>query len=56
MLQANFEEQLDSLLPALMQQGYAGEDKIEAELTLSEAGVQVFFPKYRVLANITLVE
>jgi len=53
-IQANFEKQLDDLLPMLRQQGYAGEDEIEAELKLSEAGVQVFLPKYRVLANVTL--
>lgn len=55
-LQGGFEKQLDALMPTLRQQGYAGEDYIEAELRLSDDGVQVFFPKYHVLANVTLIE
>jgi hypothetical protein len=53
-LQANFEKQLDSLLPTLRKQGFGGEEEVEAELKLSEAGVGIFFPKYGVLANVTL--
>lgn len=53
-LRTDFEKQLHAILPTLRQQGYAGDDEIEAELKLSRAGVQVFFPKYHVLANITL--
>jgi hypothetical protein len=55
-LQVSFEKQLNELLPTLQQHGYAGEDEIEAEFRLSHAGMQVFFPKYRVLANVTLVD
>jgi hypothetical protein len=54
-VQANFEKQLDNLLPALKQEGFGGDDEVEAELKLSETGLQVFFPKYRVLAHVTLV-
>ncbi len=54
--QANFERQLDDLLPTLRQQGFSGEEEVEAELKLSDAGVQVFFPKYRVLANVKLID
>jgi hypothetical protein len=55
--QSDFEKQLTSLLPTLTQNGYAGEDEIEAELKLfSEAVAQVFFPRYHVLANVTLVQ
>jgi len=55
-IQANFERQLDDLLPTLRQQGFSGEEEVEAELKLSDAGVQVFFPKYRVLANVKLID
>ena len=51
-LQANVERQLDSLLPTLRKQGFGGEEEIEAEPKLSQAGVQVFSPNYRVLANV----
>jgi hypothetical protein len=55
--QSDFEKQLTSLLPTLTQNGYAGEGEIEAELKLfSEAFAQVFFPRYNVLANVTLVQ
>jgi hypothetical protein len=55
--QAEFEkQQLHRLLPTLSQHGYAGEDEIEAQLKLSGVCVQVFFPKYRVLVNVTLVD
>ncbi len=39
-LQAYFERQLDSLLPTLKQQGFGGEEEVEAELKLSETGVR----------------
>lgn len=55
-LQTGFEKELNGLLPTLQRQGYAGEDELEAELRLSDGGIQVFFPKYHVLANVTLVE
>lgn len=55
-IQADFERQLDDLLPTLLQQGYGGEDEIEAELKVSEVGLQVFFPKYSILATLTLVD
>jgi hypothetical protein len=51
-LQANVERQLDSLLPNLRNQGFGGEEEIEAELKLSQAGAQVFLSKCRVLANV----
>jgi hypothetical protein len=51
-LQGNVERQLDTLPPTLRKQGFGGEEKIEAELKLSQAGVQVFFQKYRALANV----
>lgn len=55
--QSDFEKQLASLLPTLTQNGYAGEEKIKAELKFfSEAFAQVFFPRYNVLANMTLVQ
>jgi hypothetical protein len=50
--QTRFEDQLADLLPTLAQQGYAGEEELEAELRIVEIGYQVFFPKYEVLANI----
>ncbi len=55
-IQANFERQLDDLLPTLRQHGFGGEEEVIAELKLSEAGLQVFFPKYRVLVNVTLID
>lgn len=51
--QRQFERELVALLPTLKQQGYGGEDEIEAELTIASTGYQVFFPKYSVLANVT---
>jgi hypothetical protein len=51
-LQPEFEKQLHEVLPTLTKQGYAGEDEIEAELRLSDNGVQVFFPKFGVLVNV----
>ena len=33
-----------------------GGEEVEAELKLSDAGVQVFFPKYRVLVNVKLID
>jgi hypothetical protein len=55
--QDNFEKQsLAKLLPLLQQQGLDGEDEVEAELKLSRASVQVFFPKYNVLANVNFTE
>jgi hypothetical protein len=53
--QANFERQLDVILPTLRRQGFGGEEEIEAELRLSETGVQVFFLKYSVLVSVTII-
>ena len=54
-IQANFEEQLQEVLPALRQQGYAGEDELDAKLILlSDTAAQVLFPKYEVLVNVAL--
>ena len=55
-LQTGFEKELNGLLPTLRRQGYAGEDELEAELRISDGGIQVFFPKYHVLANVTIVK
>ena len=53
-VQINFEAQLPSLIPTLSQQGYAGEDEIDAELKIDEAGYLVLFPKYNVVAIIVI--
>jgi len=49
-LQARFEEKLNELLPTFKERGYGGEVQIDAQLRISDAGYQVFFPKYGVLA------
>lgn len=55
--QETFEKQsFPKLLPRLEQQGLAGEEEVEAELKLSRDGVQVFFPKYQLAANVTLID
>lgn len=55
--QFDIEKKLDSLLPALIQCGYAGEDEIEAELKLfSETSAQVLFPRYNVIAKVKIVK
>lgn len=49
-IQTKFEEKLVDHMPTLTDCGYAGESEIEARLlALSEAEVQIFLPKYRVL-------
>lgn len=53
-LQASFEKQLIELMPTFEQCGYMGEDEIEGQLKITETGYQVFFPKYLVLANVSL--
>jgi hypothetical protein len=53
-LQARFESQFGELMPTFEQRGYAGEDEIEGQLKITEAGYQVFFPKYGVLANLVI--
>jgi hypothetical protein len=53
--QASFEKQLSELLPVLEKHGYTGHDEIEAKLQIVDIGYQVFFPKYDVVANVTLV-
>lgn len=53
-LQARFERQLGELMPTFEQRGYAGENEIEGQLKIAEAGYQVFFPKYGVLANLLI--
>jgi len=53
-LQARFESQCGELMPTFEQRGYAGEDEIEGQLKITEAGYQVFFPKYGVLANLVI--
>lgn len=55
-IQADFERKLDELLPTLRQQGFCAEEEIEAELKFSDTGMAVFFPRYSVLANLTLVD
>jgi len=55
-IQADFERRLDELLPTLRQQGFCAEEEIEAEFKLSDTGMAVFFPKYSVVANLTLVD
>ncbi len=52
-LQSSFEKQLESLLPTLKNQGFDGEEELEAEFKIFPSGVQVFIPKYRVLAKVT---
>jgi hypothetical protein len=52
--QCQFEQELVALLPTLERQGYGGEDQIEAELKIASTGYQVLFPKYSVLAKVTL--
>jgi hypothetical protein len=51
-LQHTMENKLCELMPVFEQQGYAGEDELEGELRITEAGYQVFFPQYSILANI----
>ncbi len=51
-LQPAFENQLGKVMPTLNQYGYAGENEIEAQLKITETGYQVFFPKYKVTANL----
>jgi hypothetical protein len=53
-LQIALEAKLDELLPALVQNGYAGEPEIEAKLQFSESGSQAFFPEYSVLAMLNI--
>ena len=53
-LQARFEKHLDELMPTFKERGYAGEDEIQGQLRITEAGYQVVFPKYGVLANLQL--
>jgi hypothetical protein len=55
-LQTALEARLDELLPALGQNGYAGEPEIKATLQFSEAGVQAFFPEYNVLAILNITD
>ena len=55
-LQSDFETKLDELLPALRKNGYAEEPEIDAQLKFSKDGVQVFFPKYSVLAILSIIE
>jgi hypothetical protein len=54
LFQKNFEQKLPEFLPLFQQRNFNGESEIEAKLKLSVAGVQVFFPKYQVLANVTV--
>jgi hypothetical protein len=53
-LQARFEKQLGELMPTFEQCGYAGEDEVEAQLQITETGYHVLFPKYGILANLSL--
>jgi hypothetical protein len=50
--QRRFEKELKKVLPILIQEGYAGEDEVEAELRVADQGYQVYFSKYGVLANV----
>lgn len=53
-LQSRFDNQLGELIPTLERCGYAGESEIRAKLEITESGYQVFFPEYRVLADLLL--
>jgi hypothetical protein len=53
-LEGRFENQLGELMPILEQCGYGGEDEVEAELKITETGYQVLFPKYGILANLSI--
>jgi hypothetical protein len=54
LLQSTMETQLCDLIPVFEQQGYTGEDELEAKLRITEAGYQVFFPRYSILVNLQL--
>jgi len=53
-LQTSLENELGQLMPILEQQGYTGENEIEGQLKITEAGYKVFFPRYSVLANLEI--
>ncbi len=53
-LQTSFELKLPEVLPILTKHGYAGEDEVEAQLKFGVSGLQVFFPKFGVLANLAV--
>jgi hypothetical protein len=55
-LQDNIEDKLPEFLPLFEQRGFSGEREIEAELKLSDGGVQIFFPKYQMLAAVAFAE
>jgi hypothetical protein len=52
-LHPRVEETLPGLLPVLVQNGYAGQSEIDAELRITEGGYRAFFPRYKILANLT---
>ncbi|MEE8663207.1 MAG: hypothetical protein SOH81_06455 [Acetobacter sp.] len=50
--QSDFENQITTLVPDLMEHGYTGEEMIQAELQFfSEGDAKVFFPIY----NLTVI-
>jgi hypothetical protein len=51
-LQNRVEKGLPELMPVFERLGYSGESELEAKLRITEAGYQVFYPKYSVLANL----
>jgi hypothetical protein len=51
-LHARVEKTLPELMPVLEQNGYAGEGEIEGELRITEAGYQVYYPRYKILATL----
>jgi hypothetical protein len=51
-LQDSVEKVLPELMPVFERLGYSGENELEAELRITEAGYQVFYPKYSVLVNL----
>ena len=53
-LQTSFELKLAELLPTLTKHGYSGEDEVEAQLKFGVNGPQVFFPKFGILATLTV--
>jgi hypothetical protein len=53
-LQDSVEKALPELMPVFERLGYVGEEELEAELRVTEAGYLVFYPRYSVLAHLQI--
>lgn len=51
-LHARVEKTLPELMHVLKQNGYAGESEIEGRLRITDAGYQIFYPQFRILATL----